>query len=201
MSARSQLLGTLLLGALVALPVAAYVFVFAPRNEEIARVRAEIRNKEARLASLRQLNSQIGDLGREIEDRQLELSRLNERLPDQEGLDGLLKEINRIAQRTGVSVRTVKGDRPVSAGPAMELPLNLAVEGGFGGYYEFLQGIESLPRITRIHGMRVTRLGADPHRKQRGPVAAHGDVRAEMTLSIYFNAPAAAAPPAAGGAR
>ena len=64
MSTRSQLLGTLLLGALVAMPVAAYVFVFAPRNEEIANARAEIRNKEARLASLRQLKSQIGDLGR-----------------------------------------------------------------------------------------------------------------------------------------
>lgn len=199
MSTRSQLLGTLLLGALVAMPVAAYVFVFAPRNEEIARARAEIRNKEARLASLRQLNSQIGDLGREIEDRQVELAKLNERLPDQEGLDSLLKEMTRIAQRTGVAVRTVKGDRPVSAGAAMEIPLNLSIEGDFGGFYEFLLAVEALPRITRVQSMRITRLGSDPHRKSKPTHAAPGEIRAELTLAIYFNAPLAAAQPASGG--
>ncbi|MBI1304297.1 MAG: type 4a pilus biogenesis protein PilO [Phycisphaera sp.] len=197
MSTRSQLLGTLLLGALVGMPVAAYVFVFAPRNEEIASARAEIRNKEARLASLRQLNSQIGDLGREIEDRQVELAKLNERLPDQEGLDGLLKELTRIAQRTGVSVRTVKGDKPLSAGAAMEIPLNLTVEGDFGGYYEFLLAVEGLPRITRVQSMRITRLGSDPHRKSKPTHAAPGEIRAELTLSIYFNASAASASAAA----
>jgi Tfp pilus assembly protein PilO len=204
MSTRSQLLGTLLLGALVGMPVAAYVFVFAPRNEEIANARAEIRNKEARLTSLRQLNAQIGDLGREIEDRQVELTRLNERLPDQEGLDGLLKELTRIAQRTGVSVRTVKGDRPVSAGMAMEVPLNLSIEGDFGGFYEFLLAVEGLPRITRLQSMRITRLGSDPHRKSKPTHAAPGEIRAELTLAIYFNATAtttAPTPPAAGGRR
>ena len=189
---RRGLLGPLLLLAFAAVPIAANYVVFAPRNTEIEAARREIASKQARLVGLRELTARIGDLGREIEARELELAELEERLPEREELDGLLKEITRIAQRVDLAVRTVKSDKPVVAGAAMEVPLALALEGEFAALYDFLLAVEALPRITRVQSMKVSALGADPHSagKRRSAPAEHG-IRAEIGLSVYFSAPPA----------
>jgi Tfp pilus assembly protein PilO len=200
-------LGIALLAGLVAVPIVANFLVFAPRNDEIAAARHEIAAKQTRLTGLRELTARIGDLGREIDERRSELAQLEERLPESEDLDGLLKEITRIAQRCNLAVRTVKGDRPVAAGPAMEVPLSLALEGDFGGFYDFLLALESQPRITRVQKMKVGVIGADPHAHES--MAGKQAIRAELGLSVYFSAPAAAAAaadgrsavPSKGGAR
>lgn len=184
-------LGIALLVGLVAVPILANYLVFAPRNEAIKAARREIDAKQTRLTSLRELTARIGDLGREIEARRSELEQLEERLPESEDLDGLLKEITRIAQRSNLAVRTVKGDKPVAAGPAMEVPLALALEGDFGGLYDFLLALESLPRITRVQSMKVSVLGPDPHAVATATGASA--IRAEVGIAVYFSAPAAAA--------
>ena len=188
-----RMFGVAFLAGLAIVPIAAYFLVFAPRNEEIAGARREITVKQARLAGLRELTARIGDLGREIESRRSELAQLDERLPASEGLDGLLKEITRIAQRADLSVRTVKGEKPVAAGPAMEVPLTLALEGDFAGLYDFLIAVESLPRITRIEGLKVTALAGDARAKDRLEREGDGLVRAELTLAVYFSAQKVAA--------
>ena len=194
-SGGGRLLGPALLFALAAVPIAANYVVFAPRNDEIEAARREIAAKEARLVGLRELTARIGDLGREIDARESELRELDARLPEREDVDGLLKEITRIAQEVDLAVRTVKGDRPVAAGAAMEVPLSLVLEGGFEALYDFLIALEALPRITRIQSMKVAAIGADPHAAagRRGASGVTG-VRAELGLSVYFSAPSAAAP-------
>ncbi|MEY3143439.1 MAG: type 4a pilus biosis protein PilO [Planctomycetota bacterium] len=190
-------LGVAVLVGLLAVPLFANYLVFAPRNEEIAAARREIESKQTRLTSLRELTARIGDLGREIDARRSELAQLEERLPESEDLDGLLKEITRIAQRSDLAVRTVKGEKPIIAGPAMEVPLSLALEGEFGGLYDFLLALESLPRITRVQSMKVQALGADPHAAASRTSTAGTSIRAEIGLSVYFSVPAAHAAPAA----
>lgn len=186
------MLGPALLLALAVVPIAANYIVFAPRNDEIAAARREIASKQSRLVGLRELTARIGDLGREIEARESELARLEERLPEREDVDGLLKEITRIAQETDLAVRTVKGERPAAAGAAMEIPLALVLEGSFDALYDFLLSLEALPRITRVQSMKVTVLGGDPHAAPARRGAAQGDgVRAEIGLSVYFSAPVA----------
>lgn len=200
-------LGIALLGGLLAVPFVANYLVFAPRNEEIAAARREIAAKQTRLTGLRELTARIGDLGREIDARRSELAQLEQRLPESEDLDGLLKEITRIAQRCDLAVRTVKGDKPIASGPAMEVPLSLALEGEFGGLYDFLLALESQPRITRVQSMKVHVLGPDPH---AASPSAQGAIRAELGLAVYFSAPTVVAPasqdarkpaPAKGGPR
>jgi type IV pilus assembly protein PilO len=170
---------------LIAIPIASYFFVFAPRNTEIARARSEISAKRTRLADLSRLTARIGDLGREIATREEELEKLNQKLPDREGVDRMLEQVTQIAQRSNLAVRSVTGGKAVSAGLAMELPLKTVIEGNFEGFYQFLLDVESLPRITRIHAMKITKLGLGP---RDDPKDAMDDaMRAEFTLSIYFN--------------
>ena len=172
-------------GVLLAIPIASYFFVFAPRNAEIRDARAEISAKEKRLSELNILTDRIGDLGREIAQREEDLERLNQKLPDREGVDRILEQVTQLAQKSQLNVRSVKGEKAVPAGLAMELPLKTVIEGNFEGFYQFLLDVESLPRITRVHAMKITKLGMGPRDDPKDAVV--NAMRAEFTLSIYFN--------------
>lgn len=182
---------------LIAVPIASYFFVFKPRNEEIAKARAEISAKNVRLDNLRRLTSRIGDLGREIVEREEELERLNQKLPDREGVDRILEQVTQLAQKSNLAVRSVKGEKVAPAGMAMELPLKTTIEGSFDGFYQFLLDVEALPRITRIHQMKISKLGLGPRDEPNQMVG--GSMRAEFTLSIYFNDSAPGSAKATGG--
>ena len=172
-------------GVLLAIPIASYFFVFAPRNDEIRDARAEISAKEKRLSELNILSDRIGDLGRDIAQREEDLERLNQKLPDREGVDRILEQVTQLAQKSQLNVRSVKGEKAVPAGLAMELPLKTVIEGNFEGFYQFLLDVESLPRITRVHAMKITKLGMGPRDDPKDAVG--NAMRAEFTLSIYFN--------------
>ena len=172
-------------GVLLAIPIASYFFVFAPRNAEIRDARAEISAKEKRLSELNILTDRIGDLGREIAQREEDLERLNQKLPDREGVDRILEQVTQLAQKSQLNVRSVKGEKAVPAGLAMELPLKTVIEGNFEGFYQFLLDVESLSRITRVHAMKITKLGMGPRDDPKDAVG--NAMRAEFTLSIYFN--------------
>ncbi|MBL9120913.1 MAG: type 4a pilus biogenesis protein PilO [Phycisphaerae bacterium] len=173
------------MGVLLAVPIASYFFVFSPRNGQIRSAKSEISQKETRLAELRKLTSRIPDLDKEIVQWADSIRRLEEKLPDQEGVDAILGQITQIAQDNKLLVRSIKGEKAVPAAMAMELPLRTTVEGDFRGFYKFLLGIESLPRITRIHQLKMSRL--EPSRGDDKP-AEPGTMKAEFVLSIYFDA-------------
>jgi type IV pilus assembly protein PilO len=69
----------------------------------------------------------------------------------------------------------MKSLKPVPAALYMEQPIEMEVQGGFVGFFTFIAQVEKLPRITRIHDMKITGLGRDDT-----------ELKAEFTLSIYF---------------
>jgi type IV pilus assembly protein PilO len=170
---------------LLAVPIASYFFVFSPRNAQIKAAKAEISQKEARLGELRRLTDRISDLDNEIVQWGESIRRLEEKLPDHEGADAILGQITEIAQSNKLLVRSIKGEKAVPAAMAMELPLRTTVEGDFRGFYKFLLDIEGLPRITRIHQLKMSRL--EPSRGDEKAVPS-GAMKAEFVLSIYFDA-------------
>ncbi len=181
---------------LMAVPIASYFFVFAPRNDEIAKARAEISAKNVRLENLRRLTSRIGDLGREIDARQDELRKLDEKLPNREGVDAVLQRITEIAAEHNLLVRSVKGEKVIESPVAQELPLRMTIDGDFSNFYRFLLDIEEMERIARIHSMKLTRPGEgnaprDPHASTSSDLP-EGSMRAEFVTSIYFRPQATA---------
>jgi hypothetical protein len=65
------------------------------------------------------------------------------------------------------------------------------MEGGFLDFYRFLTELEALPRITRVRTLKVAALGDDPH-ASRAAGPGSGDVRVELTLSVYASESATA---------
>jgi type IV pilus assembly protein PilO len=168
---------------LLAVPVVAYFYLFRPENAEIATALEEIEVKQVRLDTLEKITSRIDDLGLAIEEGRESIARLDAKLPDEQDVEGILEQVWQIARSNHLTVKKVKSEKPVPASLYRELPLAMVLEGQFDGFYQFLLELESLPRITRIHEMKLER--ANTRAASSGELPP-GAMRAEFTLSIYF---------------
>jgi type IV pilus assembly protein PilO len=172
------------LAVLLAVPVMSLFYVFQPRNAEIEQALVEIDTKRGRLASLAELTAQIDDLELMIiEGREL-IKLVVEKLPTEKAVEEILQQVWHIADGNGLSVRSVKSERTIPAAEYMELPLRMSLEGEFDGFYRFLLELEALPRITRMHELKIRRT-AMPRSGSAAEVAP-GTMRADFILSIYY---------------
>jgi len=172
---------------LLAVPVASYVYVFNPRNAEIAQAREEIAVKQERLDQLEQMTDRIEDIGLEIENGKQAIALIEEKLPSEDDVAGMLEHFTQLARSNHLDVPSFKPQPPVPAATFMELPIEMMMEGQFDDFYEFLLALEKLPRITRIHQLKMEQASAvmGPGRRAEEDVPP-GSMKAEFTLSIYF---------------
>jgi Tfp pilus assembly protein PilO len=171
---------------LLAVPVASYFYVFKPRNLEIERANNEIATKQARLDTLEAVTSKIQDIGLEIERGRESVEMVEAKLPSAQDVEGILEQAWQIARRNALTLVSLKSEKSVPTALYMEQPLKVVMEGQFDGFYQFLLELENLPRITRIFQMKVEKAGAGTKVGPQPEDLPPGSMRAEFTLSIYF---------------
>lgn len=169
---------------LMAVPIASFYFVFKPRNELINQAKVEIELKQSRLDRLAAITDRLDDLGLAIANGRESIELIEQKLPDKEGVDDILEQIWQIAKRNRQTVKSVKSKKIVASALYMELPLEMIMVGDFDGFYQFLLELENLPRITRIHKLKLERLGRRGGGNDED--IRPGTAKAEFTLSIYF---------------
>jgi len=162
---------------LVAMPLSAYYFVFAPWNRQIAQARNEVHGKEAKLQQLQLATANIKDLGHEIDQLSKAINVFEKKLPAQRQVEVVLKEVWQLAAKHGLNPKSVRTDRIVPTAHYAELPIRMEIVGNFDGFYGFLLDLEKLPRITRMPTMHLS--------KVVGP-GADGQIKANIVLSIFF---------------
>ena len=167
---------------LLSVPIVSLFYVFKPRNEDIKLALQEIAYKRTQLDALSVVNDQRTDLGLELEKLEAMIAKVEAKLPSKEDVEVILEQVWQITESNSLTVKSVKTDKSVPAAMYREQPLEMKVEGTFDGFYEFLLGVEKLERITRIHELKITRSRGGG----RSGNAPGGSMRAEFTLSIYF---------------
>lgn len=160
---------------LLAMPVAAYFFVFQPRAVQIEDARSERLAKEAKLQELKVALKNIDDLGAEIDRLREAITLVEQKLPAQRDVEVVLRDVWRLAAENNLTPKSVRTDKIVDAAHYAELPIKMKIVGDFAGFYTFLQELEKLPRITRMPEMKLKKDGND------GSV-----MQADMVLSIFF---------------
>jgi len=160
---------------LLAVPLAAFKFVFMPRNQEIALAKQEINDKREKLDQLRDASGSIDNLGKAIDALQEAVTLIEAKLPPENKVDEVLRQAWEIAEDQNLVNKGVEPDDAVPASRYKELPIEVELEGGFDGFYSFLLALEQLPRLTRIKDLKIERLDTE-----------QGSMKAEFTLSIYF---------------
>lgn len=172
---------------LLAVPVASWWYVFKPRNAEIAQAKVEVITKQNKLDKLEEVAKRIDDIGLAIEQGQIAVELIEAKLPNKQQVDVILQDVWQLADQNRLTVKSIKSDKPVAAATYMEQPLKMKIEGRFNGFYQFLLELENLPRITRIHQMKMERMTTD--NGSGSDSYDPGLMKAEFTLSIYFEQP------------
>ncbi len=173
---------------LLAMPVAAYFFVFQPRNQQIAEARAEIAQKQAKLDRLEAETKDMRDLGTEIDKLYEAISVFEKKLPAQQEVEGVLREVSELATRNKLQLRSVRTDKVMETAHYAELPIKMEIVGNFDGFYSFLLKLEQLPRITRMPVLQM----------KRSPKENDGTMQANVVLSIFFEGDASGSRRSAG---
>ena len=173
---------------LLVVPVASYVYVFKPRNQQISQAKDEIEKKQAKLDKLREVSEKIDDINAAIEQGRAAIRLVEAKLPSAMEVDVILKDIWQIAAGADLAVKKVESKPPVEAAGYMEQPLSVVMQGRFEGFYNFLMQLENLPRITRIHKLKLERASKDS-----GDDIPSDTMKADFTLSIYYEQTAEAA--------
>lgn len=166
---------------LLAVPAVSMFYVFKPRNAEIQQAMKEIDEKQAKLDLLATMQQKIEDIDREIVQVATIIEEVNSTLPDREGVEDVLERFHEITYRNRLVTKSFTPDKPLPAAHYMELPIDVVVEGDFDGFYEFLQALEGLQRITQIRDMKLERLEIMNSQDEHA-----ASLKAEFTLSIYY---------------
>lgn len=176
LGAREGLIGAVLL----AIPLSSWWLVFRPQNTAIETAKREIAHKRELLEKLKAYTSKNQDLVKANDDINRRIKTIEDRLPSDKEVDSIVRQVSDVAVQCSLQSPTVANVKPRQEAMYMEQPLDMTLSGNWEGFYDFLSRVEKLPRITRISNMVLKR-------DDKGD----GQMKAEFTLSIYYQQSAA----------
>jgi len=89
---------------LLAVPIASYVYVFKPRNVEIQQASSEIETKRERLERFQEVAAHLQDLGRAIDEGKDAIDTIEEKLPSEDDVAGILGQFTQLAKNNHLNV-------------------------------------------------------------------------------------------------
>jgi len=165
----------LTLAGMVVVAAAVAHFLALPMLKQADADRGAIWVRRAQLVKLDRVARRITDLQEEVKRLEQALAFFEDRLPQEREVDVILREVWLIAEAKSMTPRSVRTGAPETEARCCSQPITLVLEGPFEGFYEFLLGLERLPRITKIRQMQVT----------KSPLK-EGIVQAELLVDIFF---------------
>lgn len=170
-------LRTVVYGALVTLLLGGYWWFFH------AELSAEIEKNQKQIALLqaekRKLQNQIakGDhIQEEIAQVQGLFNKVTAQLPEQKEIPELLRQVSNLGRESGLEVRLFKQQPEVKRALYAEVPVEMAVRGGYHQIALFFDKVRHLDRIVHI---------ADMHMKEPRGGDQQGQVESSFFATTY----------------
>jgi len=132
-------------------------FVVYPLLRQTAADHEAIRARQAELIKVQRVVRRISDLKQEIKRLEVALAFFEDRLPEEREIDVILREVWLIADAKSLSPRRIQTSRPENRPRYNTQPITMTLDGRFDRFYEFLLGLERLPRITKVRQMQITK--------------------------------------------
>lgn len=162
-------------GFVALLVLAGYALWLQPGLARLHEQRSAEPVLKAQLANRAQEAASLVDHHQHLQALQTAFDEVMRQLPRQSQVPGLLDEVSRLAQNSGLIIEQIQW-LPETLQPAYsELPLQLKVVGGYHDLGVFLGGIAGLPRIVTLHDFTLT--AATP--------AANGPLRMTLLAKTY----------------
>ena len=181
--------------------VGAFVGVRGLRDET-AKLKLERDDLDRQVKNAQQMVANLGRIKREREALEVQLRELSRRLPSEHESAQVLRSVESLASKSGLTVGQVRRrpNRPQEL--YVEIPMEVGVGGGYHELLKFADQLAQLPRLVTLNEVRVQgRSRAAAGGTGRGADLAPGAMRADL-VAVVFQAmplppPVAAAPPPA----
>lgn len=171
-----------LAAGLLALWGAGSALLVAPAWRQRASSCEELRSLRAQAAMDEVGERELERLRAQLDVRQRDAAGEIAEIPDSADVAMLIGAMSRQLDRLGVPGREVSTGALRDASDAQFIPVSITLKGPFLSVYASLRWIESLPRMVRLSRARIDRGGGAGAKGEQS-----GEVRAELTLDVFFN--------------
>jgi type IV pilus assembly protein PilO len=108
----------------------------------------------------------------QMQEMEISFGALLKQLPSDTEVPGLLEDVTRTGLGSGLEFEEIKLLPEVAQQFYIELPIQIAVVGGYHDLATFVSGVASLPRIVTLHDFELVTSGAESTSKLRMNILA-----------------------------
>lgn len=144
----------------IVLLVSAYIIQFQiPMKTEITSLEKSLSETQAKVRENDNKIKKLDDLRAEVKNMQQRLVILTEQLPSESEVSGLLRQIQNLVNQSGLVLKLWKPDpkpKMHASGLYQELPITIALAGGFHNTASFFDRVGKLTRIVNIYDIKMS---------------------------------------------
>lgn len=160
---------------IIGLAYASYAYMIKPANVYLAQERTAMEQKRAKLGELERATSTAEDLSDQLRKVEEAIAVFESKLPPSSEIHTVLENVTLIAQRHGLTPKTIRTMKAVDNRGYIEQPLRMELHGDFNSYYAFLLELEKLDRITKVRELKLKKKSQ-----------SEGQTESEFVMSIFF---------------
>jgi len=144
--------------AIIILAVVLFIWqVHIPKTNEIRSLEAEITQLQAKIRENDAKIKKLDQLRAEVRSLQERLKVLTEQLPPESEVSGLLRQIQGLVNKAGLSLKLWRPDkrRAHASGMYEEIPISLKLTGGYHNVALFFDSVSKLTRIVNMLNVKM----------------------------------------------
>lgn len=159
---------------IIAMAYVSWAYMIKPANENLTQERAKMEVLRAKLDELEQATAAAEDLAGQLEKIEAAIKAFESKLPPSSEIHTVLENVTLIAQRHGLTPKSIRTQKNKDNRGYIEQPLEMELHGNFNSYYAFLLELEKLDRITKIRELSLKKSERE------------GQTEATFVMSIFF---------------
>ncbi len=160
---------------IIAMAYVSWAYMIKPANESLTKQRADMEVQKAKLDELQRATTAAEDLSEQLEKIEGAIAVFESKLPPSSEIHTVLEDVTLIAQRHGLTPKTIRTLKNEVNRGYIEQPLEMELDGNFNSYYAFLLELEQLDRITKIRELKLKKKSK-----------SEGQTEARFVMSIFF---------------
>ncbi len=160
---------------IIGMAYVSWAYMIKPANVYLTEQRAQMEVKRAKLNELENASVAAEDLNEQLNKIEEAIAIFESKLPPSSEIHTVLENVTLIAQRHGLTPKTIRTLKNEVNRGYIEQPLEMELDGNFNAYYAFLLELEKLDRITKIRELTL-----------RKKSKHEGQTEAKFIMSIFF---------------
>ena len=151
-----------------------WAYMIKPANEHLTQERDKMAVLRDKLNELEQATAAAEDLTAQLTEIEEAIEAFESKLPPSSEIHTVLENVTLIAQRHGLTPKSIRTQKNKENRGYIEQPLEMELDGNFNSYYAFLLELEKIDRITKIRELSLEKTERE------------GQTDAKFVMSIFF---------------